>query len=307
MNLSTRLFHNVMRGQAVAWLGLVGSVASIISLVAWAFLQLPSGWAGLLLLSSLAASLLIVVAAATLYSVRIRQENRAFRRSVEVMHRINQAYRDVLSDVFGEKNISDIGRRAEIEKETLTSLCHELARLFLAFTHVPCTVTIKLIVRGTDGALYARTHCRSESICGRDKVEPFDFQLNTGKNTGLDRALKHVQGQIAHFFSGDLHNDADHDEYFNERPNWRACYKSAIVVPIQHETGEKDHHGWISDTLGFLAVDTLSENRLNNTYHLHMLAAYAHQMYNFMCLMRGKYSLSIAVDPKTNEIQNDRR
>jgi hypothetical protein len=54
--------------------------------------------------------------------------------------------------------------------------------------------------------------------------------------------------------------------------------------------------------LGFLAVDTMSENRLNNTYQMQMLAAYAHQMYNFMSLMRGKYSL--AASPESQQIQN---
>lgn len=62
-------------------------------------------------------------------------------------------------------------------------------------------------------------------------------------------------------------------------------------MPIHRVTGEQDHHGWKSDNLGFLAIDTPSANRLNNTYHLHLLAAYGHQMYNFMSLMRGKYSL----------------
>jgi len=203
--------------------------------------------------------------------------------------RINQNYRDVLSGVFGEKKINSVEHRAAIEKETLTSVCQELALLFLAFTHVPCTVTIKLIV-SFDGVLYARTHTRSENIGGRDKVEPYDFQIRTGKNTGLDHALRHVQGKVAHFFSADLYPDGDKGDYRNERPNWRDCYRSAIVVPIQYVSGEKDHHGWVSDNLGFLAVDTTSENRLNNTYQMHM-AAYAHQMYNLMSLMRGKYSL----------------
>jgi len=106
-------------------------------------------------------------------------------------------------------------------------------------------------VRGRDGALYARTHARSESFCGRDKVEPFDFVLNTGRNTGLDGALRHVQGRVTYFFSPDLYPEADRGDYQNERQNWRACYRSAIVVPIQHVTGEKDHHGWVSDSSVF--------------------------------------------------------
>jgi protein-S-isoprenylcysteine O-methyltransferase Ste14 len=102
MDVPTKRFHDLMRSQTIAWIGLAGSVASIISIVAWAYSTLPQGWAGLLLLSILAMCLLIVVAAATLYSVRVRQENRALRRSLEVLREINSNYRDVLSSVFGE-------------------------------------------------------------------------------------------------------------------------------------------------------------------------------------------------------------
>ena len=291
MKESTRRLHDVMRGETVAYVGLGGSVASIISLVGWAYTQLPKQWFGLVALSVLALSLLALVAVASFYSVRVRQENRALRRSHEVLHAINHNYRDVLSEAFGEEQ-KTIEERAEIEKETLRSVCEALSRLFLAFTHVPCTITVKLIIRGKDGVLYARTLARSDSMCGRDKVEPFDFQLKTGKNTGLDQALVRIQGQVSHFFSPDLYLEADRDAYYNERPNWKACYRSAIVVPIRHVTGQKDYHGWVSDNLGFLTVDTLSENRLSNTYQVQMLAAYADQMYNFMSLMRGKYSVT---------------
>jgi hypothetical protein len=291
MNISTRQTHDVMRGLTVAYIGIVGSFASILSLLIWAYFQLPKGWGGFALLTALAVSLLLVVCAATFYSVRIRQENRAFRRGQDVLHSINHNYRDVLSDAFGEQRVESDKGRADIEKEVLQSVCAELARLFDAFTHVSCTVSVKLIVRGQDGVLYARKHARSENYCPRDKVEPFDFQLKTGKNTGLDHALRRVQGKITHFFSDDLYRDADDGKYYNERPNWRDCYRSAIVVPIRHTSGKKDDHGWESDNLGFLAVDTMSDNRLNGTYHVSMLAAYADQMYNFMSLMRGKYSL----------------
>jgi hypothetical protein len=37
----------------------------------------------------------------------------------------------------------------------------------------------------------------------------------------------------------------------------------------------------------------MSVNRLKNGYHLFMLAALANQMYNFMSLMRGKYTVVV--------------
>jgi len=48
-----------------------------------------------------------------------------------------------------------------------------------------------------------------------------------------------------------------------------------------------------SQDLGFLCVDTLSRNRLNEGYHVELMSAFADQMYNFLSLMRGRYTVLV--------------
>lgn len=47
------------------------------------------------------------------------------------------------------------------------------------------------------------------------------------------------------------------------------------------------------DDVGYLCLDTMSQNRLNGTYHVQLMAAFADQMYNFISLMRGKYVVNV--------------
>ena len=70
---------------------------------------------------------------------------------------------------------------------------------------------------------------------------------------------------------------------------WQRYYKSAIVVPVNC-TGvpEKPKR----NDIGLLCVDSKSRNRLNDSYHVEIMAALAYQMYNFISLMRGEYAVS---------------
>jgi hypothetical protein len=155
-------------------------------------------------------------------------------------------------------------------------------------------VTVKLITQ-VDGKTFCATHERSEENCPRDIAKPRQFELNTGANTAFDKALMYANGMISHFHSDDLTKE---EAYRNQRDHWSDFYQNTIVVPIRFvdlaKLGNKD----ASSDIGFLCVDTLSPNRLNNTWHVELLAAFADQMYNFMSLMRGEYQLTaIAVAP----------
>ena len=92
--------------------------------------------------------------------------------------------------------------------------------------------------------------------------------------------------------------------YRNQRDHWSDFYQNVIIVPIRSvdilKLGNKEKDA--SNDIGFLCVDTQSINRLNNTWHLELLAAFADQMYNFMSLMRGEYQLK-AITPTTSVAQ----
>jgi hypothetical protein len=293
MHLQTRRFYDLIRNVYVAF---VGSVASIVALLWFAIDKLQPST---LVWSFLVPVTLLFLLAISIYSIRVRQENIQFRNLIKILHRVNHDYRDMLSGAF--KNQPHDFTRSQYfdflkrgEKTTLKSVCQKVAKIYTAFTHSDCTVTVKLITQ-VDGKSFCATHERSEELCPRDIGQPRQFELNTGANTAFDKALMFANGMISHFHSDDLTKE---NAYRNQRDHWSDFYKNTIVVPIRSvdftKLGTKD----ASSEIGFLSVDTLSTNRLNNTWHLELLAAFADQMYNFMCLMRCEYQLeAVAVAP----------
>ncbi len=288
--IMTRNMRRICDFCANVYVAFLGSLASILALLWFVFERLnPST----LIWGITVPIAVICLFAIGIYSVSVRKENIHFRTLIWILHRINHTYRDALSSVFRYAAPTDntkdsIESGIKLERDTLQSVCANLASLYGGFTHRSCTVTIKLITR-SGGKAYCETYARSEHISNRDQGTPRLFEINTGANTAFDRAIMYVPGgKISHFYSADLTKEPD---YHNQRDRWADYYRSVIVVPIRSVNplliGSKDG----KDDIGFLCVDTLSENRLNDRWHLEMLAAFADQMYNFISLMRGNYAL----------------
>jgi hypothetical protein len=288
MTRNARRLHDFFANIHVAW---CGSAASIISLVCYAYETLkPTGWRLLALICfGIAAAAFAGVA---IYSIRVRQENKQFREACKTLHRINHDYRDTLSATFsGAAHTPDLATAAKFsELRTLKSACQKIAKIYSGLTHCDCTVTVKLITNEA-GNTFCETHARSEEISERDCSQPARFEVKTGLNTAFDKALVYNAGKISHFFSADLQAEAKAGHYRNQRDNWSDYYLCAIIVPIRCVTVPKNGTPIASDDIGFLCVDTTSPHRLNDDYHLELLAGFADQMYNFMSLMRGKYIL----------------
>ena len=294
MLLATRRFHTLFNS---SWVAFLGAVASIISLVWFAYLEINQGPQHALWIVLLGVCFTFFLGAG-IYTIKVRQENREFRKFMATLHQINHEYRDTLSAAFKFKpaspNISPesyIKYLEEWEEKTIKGVCQKIAEFYSAFTHCKCTVTIKLS-KQVEGRSFCSSYARSEENCKRDTWAPKDFEVNTGRNTAFDKALLYSAATISHFHSWDLTTE---ENYRNERDNWSNIYKSAIVVPIRSVNPEKlgTHEG--SDDIGFLCVDTLATQRLNNTWHVELLASFADQMYNFLCLMRGRYSMKGAL------------
>jgi len=272
------------------WIAFLGSIASIAGLIWFAIekVQITTVLWLVVLLSAFA--LLFAIA---IYSIRVRLENIQFRNFVKTLHRINHDYRDMLSAAFKHPpqalgTDGYINFLKQSESKTIKSVCQKISKVFSTFTRRECTVTVKLIVRD-GGKVYCETYERSEENCLRDTGQPRLFEVDAGSNTAFDKALMYINGRISYFQSSDLTKEPD---YRNQRDHWSDFYKCVIVVPIrsidQSRIGYKD----CSDNIGFLCVDTLSPNRLNDGWHVELLAGFADQMYNFMSLMRGKYQLN---------------
>lgn len=124
----------------------------------------------------------------------------------------------------------------------------------------------------------------------RDRDER-TFEVGTGRNTAFDESLVvRADGAPSHFFSGDLNKERD---YCNERQDYGRHYKSAIVVPIRSIDRDKKGTGAEFTLIGFLCIDTKSRNRLNDGYHVQILTSLAEQMYNYISLMRGRYTVNV--------------
>lgn len=227
-----------------------------------------------------------------IYSLKVRSENIALRGVAEIFFEINRIYQKTLSDLFGsDTRVNDSVALVYKEEQVLKAVCQRASIIFSHLSDRSCMVTVKLVTT-KDGICCAHTYVRSQELCGRDFSGRIHYTIGTGANNGFDTALaKRPDGIPSHFFSADLRES---DGYTNKREDYLKHYKSTLVVPIR---GDIDTDGSEStssnfDLIGFLCVDTLSVNRLNNGYHLYMLSALASQMYNFMSLMRGRYIVS---------------
>lgn len=237
---------------------------------------------------------LIVLSVACIYSIKVRVENIALRSISELFYEINEIYRDKLREMF----CSDAPVTAQMdllaeEELALKAVCERIERIFNRVTHRSCLVTIKLVTIDNEKC-YAHTYVRSQQLCQRDSAGRKRYAVGSGENTAFDMALaKRPDGLPSHFYSGDLRKLEIKHAYFNERQHYQRYYKSTLVVPIRG----RNTHTTISspefDLVGFLCIDTLSVNRLNNGFHLYMLSALASQMYNFMSFMRGKYTVFV--------------
>ncbi|MCG5498409.1 hypothetical protein [Ectothiorhodospira variabilis] len=232
---------------------------------------------------------LLFFAAVNIYSLKVRNDNQILEEIAKYFREINTNYREALFTSFwGEKETPSLDDRLLAEKNTLKAVCQIIARIFTKLLYgKECTVTVKLLTKEDDGISYATTYARNHESSERDVDDHWKYEVNTGKNSGLDQALKNSPaGKLSYFHSADLSKET---EYSNQRSDYLNWYKSTIVVPIRCplRRGEREAQNY-----GFLTIDTMTRHRLNNGHHVVMLSSLAEQMFNFMALMRGDYRIS---------------
>ena len=232
---------------------------------------------------------LLFFAAINFYSLRIRSDNQILEEIAKYFREINSIYRETLFTSFGggSKTLS-VDDRLIAEKNTLKAVCQIVARIFSKLLYgKECTVTVKLLTEEDDEISYATTYVRNHESSERDVDDHGKYEVNTGRNSGLDHALKNSPaGKLSYFHSADLAKEKD---YTNQRADYLNWYKSTIVVPIRCplKRGEREAQNY-----GFLTLDTMTRHRLNNGHHVVMLSSLAEQMFNFMALMRGDYKIA---------------
>ncbi len=285
MNIPAKLAHKFAKNDYVTALSLIVSFVSF-GVVMRDILMGTTPKVSSIIIMIVA---LLFFAAINLYSLRVRGDNQNLEEIAKYFREINSNYRETLFTSFWGKSESlSIDDRLLAEKNTLKAVCQNIARIFSKLLYgKECTVTVKLLTKEDDGISYATTYVRNHESSERDVDDHGKYEVNTGRNSGLDQALKNSPaGKLSCFHSADLSKEKD---YTNQRSDYLNWYKSTIVVPIRCplKRGEREPQNY-----GFLTVDTMTRHRLNNGHHVVMLSSLAEQMFNFMALMRGDYHIA---------------
>ncbi len=287
MNIPAKLAHRFAKNTYITSLSLIVSFMSFGVVMRDVLSNITPNMGSIFVM----VAALLFFAVTHYYSLKVRGDNQIFEEIAKYFREINSLYRETLFQCFweGSKALS-IDEKLSSEKQALKAVCQIIARIFSKLLYgKECTVTVKLLTEEEGGISYATTYVRNYDSCERDVDDHRKYEVNTGRNSGLDQALKNKPaGKLSYFHSADLSKEK---EYSNQREDYINWYKSTIVVPIRcPRRGERGTQNY-----GFLTIDTMTRHRLNNGHHVVMLTALAEQIFNFMALMRGDYKLQTEI------------
>lgn len=285
--LSTRAYQWWLLGALVLNVGSVYWLGTVFS----GRTTQPNVFICLTLLVGIAGVLLLLA----LYRLHMRGQR--LRRCAPELHDINHLYRDTLFNLCSRRRL---GRKEpprtqeelfRLEVDVLRQVCQKIANIFWHVTGRKCVVTVKLVIQKHDLSMGCFTWAGSDRPEERKEPEARLSTIDEEHNPGFFEALKLRRGYFSYFHGADLRRLAAENLFRSDRPSWESFYASSIVVPIRHveRGGLPDEN--VCDNIGLLCVDTESPNRLNPTYHVQLLAAFADQMYNFMNILRENYEL----------------
>jgi hypothetical protein len=210
-------------------------------------------------------------------------ENKRLKACVHELHQVNHLYRDAISNRFFDagitENLND-GQLVEQEKAVLNHVCTKISGIFKFLTNRKCFVAVYLI-RNTKTQTVCSIYAYSEYEASRFQKPPETFSIGP-ENTRFWEANVRRLCCMNFFHSPDLTKQPD---YNDQTQHFAEKYKSCIVVPIRYFPNRE---GAKPDDLGYLVVDTLARDRLNNGFHVQYLASFADQMYNFQNIWRLK-------------------
>lgn len=204
------------------------------------------------------------------------QAYRALRLACYIRHEISHAYRNA----HGKRRLSPTSNpvpdfeQGSREIEVLRTVAQKIASMFRELLGVPCMVEVYLCTPDADTCCLVALSERSSQ---REQDWERNFVVHKDKNTAFVEARVRKPSGTSCFFSGDLKSLAAEGKYNDQRDNWQYCYQSRLIVPIRYRDQE----------LGFLALDTKSRHRINDTYHVEVLASLADDMYVFLHEIRS--------------------
>ena len=232
--------------------------------------------------------------------VRVYLENKALRRTFAKIHSIQHFYRDKMCDLSHGKMQQET--LLSEEHNVLTQICRELADIFWDLIGRECHACTTLVSKSPNGDthetfVWASSQLHHISIAGRPQ------ELVIEENTRFSEALKSRPGkEPQHYYCPDL-CALPKGDYKDSFVGWEHHYRSCIVVPIRvrthaelpqriaetgglkgSETRKPPMYTPPDEVVGFQKIETLFTHRLNDTYHVEIVAAVADLMASFMAL-----------------------
>jgi hypothetical protein len=262
-------------GPAV-FLSIFGALAALLGVLAFFRIDaenLPSKLAPLLIgagaFSSLSAVFLVI---------RVYLDNRALRRVFTELHEVLHALRDhAVRRNFCTRGVTDQEVMVE-EQRILDNFCREIAEMFSGLTGSRCNVCVTLVSeeKGTKQYfLWARS--RADHLRDLDGMK---FGLDE-HSTKFNFATSFNPQENAFYWCPDLVKEEAKGKYKDPLRNWKQHYRSTLVVPIRFRTGMRE-----LELVGFLKVESLSVHRLNNSFHVQLLAGCADALAMFLLKWR---------------------
>jgi hypothetical protein len=224
----------------------------------------------------------------------VHRRNKAWSRVPEHLHAINKIYRQVLSMLYLRENKEDWSKETylSLEQEILQTVCKEISTIFRRITTKPCQVIVYLLIDDASRK-FCFTWATSDLPEGRVRSQQkCEFELDHARyNTRFQKVLSAIEEGGEHaFFCSDIKEAVRKDDYHDSLKDFIRHYQSVIVVPICCAITDQDTEDVSSmRVIGFLSVDSHSANRFTRVPAIHLLSAFADQMFNFISLMRREY------------------
>jgi hypothetical protein len=327
MNFSFKKFHPLNFFKS--WILPIGEIAAVILLLTKFFPSLNQN--NVIAFWFLGLSLIIAIIANFIFTLKWDKEKvkwdkekneliELHKTEVEDLSR-KASYADIQDKI--NESFSDLDRVLRTnncqEKEYIicfTEFCTRLANIFAIITKVDCYVCIKLGTESTGTKLIndykAFTLCRDTLSKARDhfddKIEHF-YKDNTDFEM-IFKNIKEPKGRF--FFCNSLpsllyYNNTSFQKYTHpifgfppktpiedKKKIWPLEYRSTIVAPICPSLGEDRN---ADKLLGFLCLDSNSENKFHEKYDVELLIGCADGIFNVLNQFLEKF-------PKNN-IQNN--
>lgn len=236
------------------WIGVLGSIASILSLFT-SFFADPD-WRGLYIAISATVYILALLGIEVYILIergRLLREReamaeasrraQAYQGTFELMHSIFHRLRDVMFEM--EKTPPQPGDN--FDEALCEHILDVLRTIFERITGARCSTCIKAFDKNANSlATIARDSISSTT---RGSIDHGRIS-QVSENTDFELIM---QGHQRYFLCNDLITLSESGLYKNDRPDWRAHYRSTMVLPIRClDKGIRKHV-----LFGFLCIDSI--------------------------------------------------